>query len=1093
MSAHAAAAMQGMGLRPPGVGSGSAASTGSARTTAKALSWRRAAPGGGVARPRRHDGDADAPESTRGDSLVAHGSIRPRGITDEQWEQQLREQNPNYRHFSQRAKERIAKRGPMIGDMRRERLGEKNATLEMIGRHPDRKEPSWRKMKMEGTGRMTTDMADRNVTLFEIWDPPQRPEKQVLPDTFLEVPRARRYVVTLKDGTKYWVDACNEQIDRAMRNHADEHSVWYTFHMKPAVNKMQSIQYLGSAIGGFVFLTGSIYLGIKRKHAIPTDAIQAMEFAQSRSDARKDAQVDVTLEDVGGLENIVEDLNEVIAFLKNPEKFKRLGAKPPKGLLMEGGPGVGKTLIAKAIAGEAQVPFYSMSGAEFVEIIVGVGAARIRDLFKRARMNAPCLIFVDEIDALGTRRAAAGTKGTEEHEQTLNQLLTEMDGFTPDTGVVFVGATNRADLLDPALMRPGRFDRKVTVPQPGIDARAKILQIHLAKRNVDPEIDTLQFAKNLPGLSGAELANICNEAAAISVRRGADLIETDDVMEAVDRVTNGLRHPLFDKDDETVHRLTRHELGHAIVASVLYKSTGLIEAVERVSIIPRGRDPTQTSYNRKRDEDYMFPTRARLLERVQVLMAGRAAEEVFYGNDITEYSFADIRDANDLTRNVVVNYGLGAPDMLTTYTYDPDTLWTPEKTIQTRKSRVASTGEMDRHDYNRKIHGYGHQADFDHYQYAERKILQILNEAMANAKAVIEAHRDAFEVAFDELIADDVLSGERLEEILAANPPSGDFPRKGPDTPCKTLKSEAEEAKEAAEKAKEQAAKMARRKAKEAEEAKEAEKVRRAARIAERMAKEAEEAEVRADEEAQEAAKKAKEQAARAARKAKRVADEAKEQMAKRARFAAQRVKEAQKAKEQKAKESKRQAPHGAKKRKRANDKEEEDIEYKGGKKVRQSKRYQNARYRASAKEYTLKKFDLEYPDADAYHQNCYLAKKTTREEQLPQWAARREPEDQPPSTTTATTTTTTTTSRAAQGQPPTRPAPRTEPAPTAARVSRSLRDSICRWTDGTRNITIRTTVHRPLAVHLLLCQRNGDGSYSCAAGCISKSGDKSR
>ena len=167
------------------------------------------------------------------------------------------------------------------------------------------------------------------------------------------------------------------------------------------------------------------------KRQIPTDAIQAMEFAQSRADARKDAQVEVTLEDVGGLENIVEDLNEVIAFLKNPEKFKRLGAKPPKGLLMEGGPGVGKTLIAKAIAGEAQVPFYSMSGAEFVEIIVGVGAARIRDLFKRARMNAPCLVFVDEIDALGTRRAAAGTKGTEEHEQTLNQLLTEMDGFTP--------------------------------------------------------------------------------------------------------------------------------------------------------------------------------------------------------------------------------------------------------------------------------------------------------------------------------------------------------------------------------------------------------------------------------------------------------------------------------------------------------------------------------------------------------------------------------------------------------------------------------------------------------------------------------------
>ena len=333
--------------------------------------------------------------------------------------------------------------------------------------------------------------------------------------------------------------------------------------------------------------------------------------------------MEVTLEDAGGLENIVEDLNEVIAFLKNPESFKRLGAKPPKGLLMEGGPGVGKTLIAKAIAGEAEVPFYSMSGAEFVEIIVGVGAARVRDLFKRARLNAPCLIFVDEIDALGTKRAAAGTRGTEEHEQTLNQLLTEMDGFTPDTGVAFIGATNRADLLDPALMRPGRFDRKVTVPQPGIDARAKILQIHLAKRNVDPDIDTLQLAKNLPGLS-AELANICNEAAAVAVRRGADRIETSDVMEATDRVTNGLRHPIPNKDNDVVHRMTRHELGHALVATVLYEANGLIEPVERVSIIPRGRDPTQTTYNRKRDEDYLFPTRARLLERVQVLLAGRA-------------------------------------------------------------------------------------------------------------------------------------------------------------------------------------------------------------------------------------------------------------------------------------------------------------------------------------------------------------------------------------------------------------------------------------------------------------------------------------
>jgi ATP-dependent metalloprotease FtsH len=681
--------------------------------------------------------------------------------------------------------------------------------LEMMGRHPDSEEPKWNQMTQMKSSVFHHLMREGQIKTFEVWDAPERNEKW--PPTFFREPlRARRYVVKLlnheheyvlngkkykgilDENKSYWVDGVNEDFDRAVIDYANLSKTWYTYHQKPDVNKFNSWQYLGSAAGGFIFLTGSIYLGIVRKHSIPTDAIQAMEFAQSRADARKDAQVDVTLEDVGGLENIVEDLNEVIAFLKNPEKFKRLGAKPPKGLLMEGGPGVGKTLIAKAIAGEANVPFYSMSGSEFVEIIVGVGAARVRDLFKRARLNAPCLIFVDEIDALGTKRAAAGTRGTEEHEQTLNQLLTEMDGFTPDTGVVFVGATNRADLLDPALMRPGRFDRKVTVPQPGIDARAKILQIHLSKRNVDPEIDTLQFAKNLPGLSGAELANICNEAAALSVRRGGEMIESVDVLEAVDRVTNGLRHPSVDKSNDMVRRLTRHELGHALVASVLHRENGLIEPVERVSIVPRGRDPTQTTYNRKRDEDYLFPTRARLMERVQVLLAGRAAEEVFFG-EATSYGSEDVRDANNLTRNIVVNYALGQPDLVTTYTYDPDALFTPERHLASRKSKVASTGEMNRHEWNRKIHGYGRAADYDHYQYAERKILQIINEAFANAKSVIEAHADAFEAAYEELLVRDVLSGARLGEILDAHPPRGDFPRRGPDTPCKILTSEDEE------------------------------------------------------------------------------------------------------------------------------------------------------------------------------------------------------------------------------------------------------------------------------------------------------------
>ena len=343
------------------------------------------------------------------------------------------------------------------------------------------------------------------------------------------------------------------------------------------------------------------------------------------------------------------------------------------------------------------------------------------------------------------------------------------------------------------MMRPGRFDRKVTVPAPGIDARARFCRFTSRSetwtRNRHPAVreEPARVVRRRAG-------NICNEAAAVSVRRGGEMIESQDVLEATDRVTNGLRHPSVDKTNAMVHRLTRHELGHAIVASVLQRQNGLIEPVERVSIIPRGRDPTQTTYNRKRDEDYLFPTRARLLERVEVLLAGRAAEEVYFGDDATSYGSDDVRDANDLTRNVVVNYALGQPDLVTTYTYDPDTLFTPERHLASRKSSVASTGEMNRHEWNRKIHGYGRAADYDHYQYAERKILQIVNEAMANAKAVIEAHAVAFDAAYEELLENDTLSGARLCEILDAHPPKpGSFPTKGPDTPCKALTSEDEE------------------------------------------------------------------------------------------------------------------------------------------------------------------------------------------------------------------------------------------------------------------------------------------------------------
>ena len=700
----------------------------------------------------------------------------------------LRQQDEQYKLFSEKAKRRIAKKGPMEGDVKGT---SEYVSTQSLGAPVD-EEPNWQAFE-KMTIHDFIEAVDRGqVKSFQVWDAPQF--GWFPPKEYRKIPRARHYLVTMKgeEGKKYYVDAMNQFLDKAMLDKCDRMGAWYTYHQKWKPSTYSGMEFLAYSLGGLAFMIGSIYLGIIRKTSVPQDQFQAMQFAQSRAGARRDGTVNVTLEDVGGLENIIEDLEEVVAFLKEPERFAKVGARPPKGLLMEGGPGVGKTLIAKAIAGEAKVPFYSMSGSEFVEIIVGVGAARVRDLFKRARINAPCLIFVDEIDALGTKRAAAGTRGTEEHEQTLNQLLTEMDGFTPDTGVVFIGATNRADLLDPALLRPGRFDRKVRVELPTVEARAKILQIHLSKRNCNPEIDTKRLAQNLPGLSGAEIANICNEAAVHCVRRGGEQIEENDVLDAVERVVSGIRLSPHPKDALLTRKLATHEVGHALVQNLLHKHTGLIENIELISIIPRGFEPTMTLIQRKRDEDYQYPTRARYCERVQVLLAGRVCEQVMFG-EATTRGTEDIVEANDLLRNMIVNFGLGQPGMLTTYTHNPALLNRSEKRLARLQGVVSKSGEINRLDDLKLIAGPIRAAAPDHYQYAERKILQILQEAEENCRAMLTAHAAAINVMVDRLIEQETLSLAELEEILAENPPTGDYPKVGPDTPVKLLPTEAVE------------------------------------------------------------------------------------------------------------------------------------------------------------------------------------------------------------------------------------------------------------------------------------------------------------
>ena len=394
---------------------------------------------------------------------------------------------------------------------------------------------------------------------------------------------------------------------------------------------------------GMSFLAAALAIGIFRpRRQMPTDMFQAMEFAQSKGTARKDGSTGVKFADVGGLGATIHEMMDVVTFLKDPVKYAALDARPPKGILLSGDPGVGKTLVAKAIAGEAGVPFYQMAGSEFVEAIVGVGAARVRDLFRRARAQAPCIIFVDEIDALGIKRAAAGVKTNEEREQTLNQLLSEMDGFKPDSGVVFVAATNRPDLLDPALMRAGRFDRKIVIRRPDESGREQVLRIHARRHAISPSVDLRQLAKDLPGLSGAELGNVLNEAALEAVRRGGDEIIPVDVYNAVDRVLQGIRRPSLPDRFRIKKCMAVHEAGTGIIATLLHRSAGRIEPVERISIVPRGRDWSRTIYARGDDEDYVIMTKGRLMDRVRVILAGRAAEEVMFGIPST-YGTNDLR------------------------------------------------------------------------------------------------------------------------------------------------------------------------------------------------------------------------------------------------------------------------------------------------------------------------------------------------------------------------------------------------------------------------------------------------------------------
>ena len=378
-----------------------------------------------------------------------------------------------------------------------------------------------------------------------------------------------------------------------------------------------------------------------------------MSIGKSRAKVYVEHQTGVTFDDIAGIDEARAELMEIVDFLKNPERYRRLGGKIPKGVLLVGAPGTGKTLLAKAVAGEAGVPFFSLTGSDFVEMFVGVGAARVRDLFAQAQTKAPSIVFIDELDAVGkVRGARPGFGGHDEHEQTLNQLLAELDGFDTQAGVIILAATNRPEILDPALLRPGRFDRQVVIDRPDLKGREKILRVHTRAVSLAPDLDLSLIAARTPGFVGADLANLVNEAALHAAREGKEAVDLTDFDQALDRIVGGLERKsriISPKEKEIV---AHHEAGHALVA----ESREHADKVSKISIIPRGVAALGYTQQQPTEDRYLM-TRAELLDRLDVLLGGRVAEEIIFG-DVSTGAHDDLQRASDLVRHMVTQYGM---------------------------------------------------------------------------------------------------------------------------------------------------------------------------------------------------------------------------------------------------------------------------------------------------------------------------------------------------------------------------------------------------------------------------------------------------
>ena len=481
----------------------------------------------------------------------------------------------------------------------------------------------------------------------------------------------------------------------------------------------------------------------------------AMSFGKSKARLLTEDKNNITFEDVAGIDEAKEEVGELVEFLQDPSRFQKLGGRIPRGVLMTGSPGTGKTLLAKAIAGEAKVPFFTISGSDFVEMFVGVGASRVRDMFEQAKKNSPCIIFIDEIDAVGRQRGAGLGGGHDEREQTLNQLLVEMDGFEGHEGIIVIAATNRPDVLDPALLRPGRFDRQVHVPLPDIRGREAILKVHMRKVPMDKDVDPAIIARGTPGFSGADLANLVNEAALFAARANRRKVAMEQFELAKDKVIMGVERRSIVMPEEERLNTAYHESGHTVVAKVLAKNT---DPVHKVTIIPRGRALGVTM--QLPEEDRYSHNRDHLLARIAVLMGGRIAEEVFM-DQMTTGASNDFEQATSLAQNMVQRWGMS--DSLGPRVFgDNESEVFLGRDMGTQRNISNSTAEQ-----------------------VDSEVSRIIGEQYTRARDIIESHREVIEVMTHSLMDWETLESDQIDQIMKGESPrppsSNDSPGKSDD------------------------------------------------------------------------------------------------------------------------------------------------------------------------------------------------------------------------------------------------------------------------------------------------------------------------